>query len=50
MINAMQVYKSMSAEDKAALKELQDEEEQRTGKRPQMRDMLEAVTPDNYSG
>lgn len=46
MINAMQVFKSMSDADKAALKQLQDEEEKRTGVRPSMRDMLVAVTPD----
>lgn len=46
-MNAMQVYKSMSAEDKAALKELQDEEFARTGVKTTTRDMLEAVTPDN---
>jgi hypothetical protein len=40
-----QVYSAMSAEDKAALKQLKLEEEKRVGRELSIREVLEAVTP-----
>ena len=45
MANAMIEYKGMSADDKAALKELQDYAKSKTGADVKLADMIAAVTP-----
>ena len=44
-MNAMQVYKEYSEADKAALKQLQAEEEKRLNRKVQLSEMIAAVTP-----
>jgi len=44
-MNMAQMYSAMSAEDKAALKELKIEEEKRLGRIIPLSDIIAAVTP-----
>lgn len=44
-MNTMQIYKAMSDEDKQALRELQEEESARLGRKVPLSEMLAAVTP-----
>lgn len=45
MRSVIKTYQSMSDEDKAAFKQLQEEEQKRTGTKPTTAQLLEAVTP-----
>lgn len=45
-MNVLQLYKSWSSEDQAALKSLQEEEEKRTGKKPGLSEIVRAVATD----
>lgn len=44
-----EVYRNLSLEDKEALKQLKDEETARTGKDVTLREVLEAVTPQDVA-
>lgn len=45
-----QLYAAMTKEDKAVLKDLKTEEEKRTGKTVSIREIMEAVTPQQTNG